>query len=579
MQLDNLMIDYHKARESASSKDARAFPMGARHFSDVAEKVIERKQRLVDALGLDAHGRTVIEVRRTTKEALADVDVWSAPVNTYREMMQQIRCWLNETLYEDENRGGKERDNLLRWSFACVDSQSDTHASLLAAYGSEDVPMFTDACGRRMRMGKAFTKIGIPNVIWERRLSMIIEDIRNTTSRKIVLSVNPLDMYLMSSDTGGAYTSCHSPTGLRQGGPWQYMGDTISLVAMTIAPNAGADEFPFIKDGRAMVFVPDENAVVVGRGYGRMQRNYGMAKIITARLTEALGGDFVAKNDISYPSAKQNRTAAYHDAETLRVSIRDLVRGEQLVEDNLPFLSFTDPICASCGEDYTRDNDDYDNKRECDSCAPGYDCYCSSCDEGLYSEDAYNHDGEAYCETCYSENFRDCSKCGDTTPNNDLVDVNARSRYGGTRTEMWCSSCAGDYAFRCERCDDSYDDRLGITVHTTGHYRWGWTGDNQYTRVEEQTWCECCAEDAPTCDVCDRHVSSVSSKAPALVKAQGSDTHQCQECLADAEHREDVVQYAGQYFTPAALVAYRIDEYVAVVLEDELAFAKKEVLA
>lgn len=581
MHIDNIMADYHKAKESRS-RDAQNFPLDEGTFEALAERLIDRKQRLVQSLGLDEHGRTALVVKRTIKEALADVELWSQTVSTWREMLTQIYSWLNESGYEADERGGKERSNLFAWAFAGLDSQMASHSSLLAAYGDDEAPMFTDACGRRVRIGKALTKAGVNYTLWERRLSIVVEDIRNATSRTVVLSVNPLDMYLMSSDTNNAYTSCHSPNGMRQGGPWQYMGDRISLVAMTIAGGVeGAGEFPFVKDGRAMVYVPDDNSVVVGRGYGRMQRNYGMAKIITARLTEALGGDWVAKNDISYPHTKQNRTAAYHDAETLRVSIRDLVRGEQLVENNLPFLSFTQPICASCGEDYERDDDDYDHKRECDSCAPGYAYSCEECDAGVHEEDAYHDDsGNTYCADCHSSLFDTCRNCSETTRREDMSEVHVRTRYNGVVFRAWCESCVQSDSFRCERCDEQSENELGVTVHVTGHHRWGWSGNNSSTRIEECTWCTECAEDnAETCDECDQTVSTCNASVPALVKVQGSDTHQCQECLADAVASDDVVQYAGQYFTQAAMVQYRIDEFVAVVLEDELAFAKKEVLA
>lgn len=570
MHIDNIMADYRRAKDSGS-RDAAAFPLSEGVFREVADRVIERKTRLVDALGLDLHGRMLIEDTRSIKDALNDLDPWSETVARYAEMLREIRCWVYNDDDDESARGGKERENLLRWTFVTIEGVDARKRQLLADFGDENTLMYTDACGRRVRMGKALSKAGVPNAVWERRLSMVIEDVRNAATRKVVLSVNPLDMYLMSSDTGGAYTSCHSPTGLRQGGPWQYMADTISLVAMTIATNAGADSFPYAKDGRAMVYVPDENSVVVGRGYGRMQRNYTMAKIITARLTAVLGGTWVAKNDLVYPYTKQNRTAAYHDSETLRVSIRDLVRGSELVENHLPYLDFADPICAECGSDYTRENGDYDNKRECDDCTPGYDCSCSECGENMHSDEdrVRSFNGNTYCEDCYDRYYFRCDRCDETYHNDDANSVTNRRGY----EETWCDDCRNDRAFECHGCSELHHSDREVEVVMFRQGRGAAITSNS------ESFCPACASSCDTCPQCDTKVESGSIGTPPLVPLHGRDDQACHSCVADMQADGEVVQYERQYFTPEAMVQFRIDEYVDAVLADERAFAQTGAMA
>lgn len=95
---------------------------------------------------------------------------------------------------------------------------------------------------------------------------------------------------------------------------------------------------------------------------------------------------------------------------------------------------------------------------------------CYSCGEEC-SEDYTDPDGHYMCESCYCDQYCDCSYCGETVSNDDVRDVSTRNY-----TEYWCEDCRDRHAFYCE-----YDD--------------GWRSTRSYDSVEvmmddgtTQTW-------------------------------------------------------------------------------------------
>lgn len=580
MHIHNIMADYDKARECPGH--GREFPMDRSIFRDVAERVIERKRRMAQVIGADDHGRASLIIQTDIRSALDGADYDSPVADQWHSLVYAIRSWL----YADDNNGGKERACLRDWLIRTVESSYGTKQALVAAFAdgdkSVDTPMFTDSCGRRVRLGRYLAKIGCPDGIWNEYLNGsqgIVAQARAATKSTLILSVNPLDMYFQSSYQHG-YTTCHNPYGLRQGGPWQYMADTISACIISLRSSLrDHDVFPFEKDGRIMLYVPDEDHVLLGRGYGRFQGNTELAKHITRHITERLGGDttergkWIAKNSLSLPYAKQNRTAAYPDAEILRASIRGIVKEDGAVYENLPHLHFEKPFCATCGDEYEREDDKYDNLRECDGCNTGTNCECYRCGTAMNSDadDVYTHDGDYYCENCHSNTFFTCENCDDSCHNDEHHLVYNRRGY----EESWCESCTNDNTFRCSGCDENHhEDRAReVIVFRRSIF------NSTVVRSESESYCPSCADDVEECPRCDRHVVSASSRLDALVEVVGTGEHICHDCVEEAEDKGTVVQYQQQYFTPAAMVQFRIDEYVDAVLADEIEFAKKGVMA
>ena len=75
---------------------------------------------------------------------------------------------------------------------------------------------------------------------------------------------------------------------------------------------------------------------------------------------------------------------------------------------------------------------------------------CANCGEELSVEELTTGiDGELYCDSCFSELFATCERCGEICYRDDLVSV-----YVGRGWEDWCQDCCDDSAFVCECCGD-----------------------------------------------------------------------------------------------------------------------------
>lgn len=75
---------------------------------------------------------------------------------------------------------------------------------------------------------------------------------------------------------------------------------------------------------------------------------------------------------------------------------------------------------------------------------------CANCGEELSIEElTIGIDGELYCDSCFSELFATCERCGEICYRDDLVSV-----YVGRDWEDWCQDCCDDSAFVCECCGD-----------------------------------------------------------------------------------------------------------------------------
>lgn len=93
---------------------------------------------------------------------------------------------------------------------------------------------------------------------------------------------------------------------------------------------------------------------------------------------------------------------------------------------------------------------------------------CISCGELLYSLDV-DYEGEYYrlCEDCYETDgyWEICDRCNEPFRNGDMVEVH--TRYGD---ELWCDDCAECHAWRCDCCEEWYDDESNSTETINGSY-------------------------------------------------------------------------------------------------------------
>ncbi|NBV29767.1 hypothetical protein EBS02_12295, partial [bacterium] len=96
---------------------------------------------------------------------------------------------------------------------------------------------------------------------------------------------------------------------------------------------------------------------------------------------------------------------------------------------------------------------------------------CYNCDKVVDKDDILNHDGQGYCDDCYSENFSTCDECGDVVHNEDAY-------YSDLTHQLYCDHCYSNNFRRCEDCDTEIE--RSDAIERDGDY-----------------YCEDCAPDEP----------------------------------------------------------------------------------
>jgi len=107
----------------------------------------------------------------------------------------------------------------------------------------------------------------------------------------------------------------------------------------------------------------------------------------------------------------------------------------------------------------------------------GFECY--GCEDSISEGSAYSHNGEHYCEACFSEQFALCSWCEEYHDADSMVYCDENSR-------NYCEECANEELFQCRRCDEWR--QVKATAADTG---------NEYCKecaADKLTLCEDCGE-------------------------------------------------------------------------------------
>src|ERR1700722_1494421 len=80
---------------------------------------------------------------------------------------------------------------------------------------------------------------------------------------------------------------------------------------------------------------------------------------------------------------------------------------------------------------------------------------CPSCKRVVDKNNAYSHDGDEYCEDCFSEHFIICQNCDETVPNDFAQYIDDKSL---------CESCANELYTQCHNCNENIEKKDAIQV-------------------------------------------------------------------------------------------------------------------
>jgi len=124
--------------------------------------------------------------------------------------------------------------------------------------------------------------------------------------------------------------------------------------------------------------------------------------------------------------------------------------------------------CTECGKKYeynknrTWSEDAYYNacSEHCIDCLTEDEdrCECQECGYRMHIDNAFGHDGDYYCESCYSERFFYCECCSEDCDLDDAIEV-----HNGRHTTTVCSDCAEKHYTQCSECK-----RYCTTANATG---------------------------------------------------------------------------------------------------------------
>jgi ribosomal protein S26 len=156
---------------------------------------------------------------------------------------------------------------------------------------------------------------------------------------------------------------------------------------------------------------------------------------------------------------------------------------------------------------------------------------CTDCGESVPEDDAHQHGGQWYCESC-DDSYTTCERCSDRVSRDDAYGV-----YVGRRsTETWCEDCNSEHTFTCESCDSTFSDECDS---------YGTANGRVCGRCYENNYC--------TCGECGEAIPSDDSRYH-----EGRGEYLCESCYEDEPEEEDGEQPTpdGGFIAPLRVCDY-----------------------
>ena len=320
-------------------------------------------------------------------------------------------------------------------------------------------------------------------------LSRASASLQGIMPTRLVLSVNPLDLLLVSESTAGGWGSCHSTDGCYAAGSLAYMGDDVTAVlyayqrigtlqslgqkneSCTYLTGSMLYNLP-VKLWRQMAFIDKSlGGAVLSREYPGSKRAYARpAAELVARLLfgEAAAYTNYCAQDYSY-TLYYKSSWAYGKDIAVTVLRDDKNESPLIIDVASRYIN-----CVVCDDER---HDEDENSYVCPDCRDEGGYVCSDCGDWFSCTPYEIYNGDAYCQSCWDESFAHCAGCGDGLYLNDLYDA-----YSGGN--LYCASCFDAEYTQCTRCEN-------------------YVRHNDATPVEDDTYCNQCVDHHTfTCDEC-----------------------------------------------------------------------------
>lgn len=192
-------------------------------------------------------------------------------------------------------------------------------------------------------------------------------------------------------------------------------------------------------DISARVIVAPERKV-----YGRIYGDYSRLRLLLEEAGYSCGQDEDDWDGLRLLriEARDGFVAPYFDPPM--TSVRD--NGQYLVVDCNGLIECNETngianegeLCACCDDRCSREMYRVGDEQWCQNCYESYAAYCSNCDENYHCDDMAGSDrnGGAYCSSCAS-NMAVCEHCGYLNEEHNTVET--------LENETWCERCAEDH--------------------------------------------------------------------------------------------------------------------------------------
>lgn len=142
---------------------------------------------------------------------------------------------------------------------------------------------------------------------------------------------------------------------------------------------------------------------------------------------------------------------------------------------------------------------------------------CCHCDDRLTGHDNTYHDGDWYCDDCFTDLFTSCDRCGSTVDNDEAIRTPNDSYY--------CESCFARVCFHCADCGEAeYNSHGG-------------------TNAAEQAVCRDCTENYTYCEDCNTtvHTDDYDFDAGCCNECQIARVEAAQEAETEAHNDPDPI--------------------------------------
>lgn len=138
--------------------------------------------------------------------------------------------------------------------------------------------------------------------------------------------------------------------------------------------------------------------------------------------------------------------------------------------------------CVECEKEIEKENAfEFDGEYYCEDCYHDNYFVCDDCGEIESKENMYiTSRGNNICESCYENDYSTCERCGEIEFVDDMVEVDSDTRY----VCYVCQGCADYYYYKCDDCGKYFSSGRGNTVYHDGY---------------EETICDNCLDNGSYC--------------------------------------------------------------------------------